>query len=261
MGKLQIKNNVKKLLADISKEKDAVASVGSSFSEPLRMYQATSVAYSKLVYAASLIKQAEALLSSAPEIIDGVPLKLYHLICDSNEEPGFYSIDNIVSAIGASDSYRRVDNLVSKILKPCQQMFDAEMQWSFDFDIIKEDGEKEKSKVTGVFITPRPCNPRLSPDVVTSFLQAKIRPGKEEYEQKNIDDNKENIERFCHLPDAVQLWESCMFSVNRGNVFSMETGAISTIYAPVGYMLHSIRKCLEKADSERATWASATKSS
>ena len=81
MGKLQITNNVKKLLVDISKEREAVAFVESSFRDPLRMYQATTVANNKLARAAALIEQAEAVLSSTPELLDGIPLKLYQLIC------------------------------------------------------------------------------------------------------------------------------------------------------------------------------------
>lgn len=260
MSKVHLINNVKKVLVDINKERETIANIGNSFKDPIKMYQATSVAYSRLTRAITLIEQAESLLSSTPEIIDGVPLKLYQLICDDDTE-SFFSIENFVTIIGASDSYRRVDNLVSKILRPCQKLFDEEMQWSFDFTIMKENEEREKSKVSGVLITPRLSNPRLSPDVVTSYLQAKIRKGKEEYEQKNIDDNKENIERFCHLPEAVQLWESCLYSVNKGSTFSMETSGSSTIYAPVGYLLASVRKCLEKADSEKTSWPSIPTSS
>ena len=255
MGKLQIANNVKNLLAAISKEREAVAAVGSSFSDPLQMYQATSEAYNKLVRASALIEQAEAILSSTPELLDGIPLKLYQEICNSElNEPGAYDIEYLCNTIGAPNSYRRIDNLVAKILKPCQQMFDANMQRSFDFDVMHEDMERKKSKVVGILITPKLSNYKLSPDVVTSYLQSKIKKGREEYEQKNIVNNKETIEKFCHLPDAVQLWESCLYTVNRGNTFSMETGAISQIYAPVEYLLASIKKCLSKAESEKVAW-------
>ena len=186
MGKLQITNNVKKLLADISKEREAVAIVGSSFSDPLRMYQATTEAYNKLIRATALIRQAEAVLSSTPELIDGIPLKLYQLICRSEvDEPGYYEIDRFVNTIGAPDSYRRIDNLVAKILKPCQQMFDANMQRSFDFDVMKEDMERKKSKVTGILITPKLCN-----------------------------------YRFCLLPDAISLWDGCRSSAESPSIYS-----------------------------------------
>ena len=241
MGKLQITNNVKKLLADISKEREAVAIVGSSFSDPLRMYQATTEAYNKLVRATALIRQAEAVLSSTPELIDGIPLKLYQLICRSEvDEPGYYEIDRLVNSIGAPDSYRRIDNLVAKILKPCQQMFDANMQRSFDFDVMKEDMERKKSKVTGILITPKLCNYGLAPDVVTSYLQTKIRAGKEEQEQKYIEDSIDTIEKFCLLPDAISLWESCRSSAE-----------FPSIYSPVSYLLKIIKNCLDEEEAKK----------
>ena len=241
MGKLQITNNVKKLLVDISKEREAVTSVESSFRDPLRMYQATTVANNKLARAAALIEQAEAVLSSTPELLDGIPLKLYQLICRLEvDEPGYYEIDRLVKTIGAPDSYRRIDNLVAKILKPCQQMFDANMQRSFDFDVMKEDMERKKSKVTGILITPKLCNYGLAPDVVTSYLQTKIRAGKEEQEQKNIDDSQDTIERFCLLPEAISLWESCRSSAES-----------PSIYSPVSYLLKIIKNCLDEADTKK----------
>ncbi len=246
MGKLHLTNNVKKFLAAIDKERGNIATIGDSFKEPMKMYQDASIAYCKLSYAAKLLQQAEAALSSMPEMLEGTTLRLYQMICHSElDEPGYYEIDVIVSVIGASDGYKRIDNLVDKILKPCQQLFDAEMQRSFDFQVVKEDMEKKKSKVTGVFIIPRLSNYRLSPDVVTSFLQSRMRKGKEEYEQKIIDDSKGLIENFCHLPDAIPLWESCLYNADS-----------PSINAPVSYTVASLRKCLEKADAEKVAWAS-----
>ncbi len=238
MGKLKITNNVKKFLVEINKEIEVVATVERSFSDPL-MYQDITVAHNKLIHAAALIEQAEATLSSIPELLDGIPLKLYQLICKSNE-PGYYEIDELVDIIGASNSYRRIDNLVAKILKPCQQMFNANMQHSFDFDVMHNDIERKKSKVTGILITPKLCNNGLSPDVVISYLQAHMRKGKEEFEKKNIEDNQALIEEFCHLQDAISLWESCKSSAES-----------PSIYSPVRYLLKIIKNHVDEASTKK----------
>ena len=241
MGTLKITNSVKKLLADINKEREAVAVIGESFSDPLHMYQTAAEAYNKLVRVAVLIEQAEAVLSSIPELLDGIPLKLYQFICKSEVgEPGYFDIDQLCEAIGAPTSYRRIDNLVDKILKPCQQMFDADMQRSFDYQVMKEDERREKSKVTGILIIPKECNNGLSPDVVMSFLQSKIRQEKAEQEEKYINDSKDIILRFCQLPDATSVWESCR-----------STAESPAIYSPVSYLLKILKNHLYEAGTKK----------